>query len=93
MVCSQDNNHIVVLMTDLLEPIGANLTGVYVAGMGDDDGNRFVNLDGNRILKEFFDGESQLDRGVGIELSSNGRFTHIGIRHFIRHTCSGNNKE
>ena len=87
MVCSQDDDHIILLITDLLEPIGANLTGEYVAGMGDDDGNGFFNFDRNRILKEFFDGESQLGRGVRIELSCDSRFTNIRIRHFIRLAC------
>ncbi len=87
MVCSQDDDHIVLLITDLPEPIGANLTGEYVAGMGDDNGNGFFNFDRNRILKEFFDGESQLSRGVRIELSRDSRFTNIRIRRFIRLAC------
>src|SRR5271169_3852544 len=92
MVCSQDDYHIVFLITDLLEPVGADLTGVYVAGMRDDDGDRFFYFDGNRVLKEFFNVESQLDRGAGIELSRNGGFTHIRNRHFIRLAGPGETK-
>ena len=92
MVCSQNDDHIIFLITDLLKPIGANLAGEYISGMRNNDGNWFFNFNRQSILKKFFDGASQLGRGFRIELSRDSGFTNISVRTFIRLASRGKTK-
>jgi hypothetical protein len=92
VVRPQDYDHIILLIADLPEPVGANLAGKDVAGMGNDNGDRLFNFDRDCILKEFLDGELQPGCGVSIELSRDCRFADIGVGRFFCLTRYGKSK-
>ncbi len=72
VVRSEDDDDIVGPVPDLAVAVGADLAGVDVAGMGDDDGEGFFHLRRQGVLHEFLDGELQDGRRFGVELPGHG---------------------
>ena len=73
VVGSQDDDHLIGLVCDLIVAVGADLAGVDVAGMRDDDGERFFRLRRECVLHEFFNGEPEDGRRFRVELPRHGR--------------------
>ena len=59
VVGAQDDDDVVGPVPDLAVAVGADLAGVDIAGMGDDDGERFPCLCRQGVLHEFFNGEPE----------------------------------
>src|SRR5512136_168244 len=57
MICPKDHDHLILLVLDLIESIGAYLTGIDIACVRDDDGDRFFDPGRDRVLQELFDCE------------------------------------
>ena len=67
VVRPEDDDDIGGPIPDLAVPVGADLTGVDVAGMGDDDGQGFFYPLRQGVLHELFDCEFQDGRRPGVE--------------------------
>ena len=77
VVRAQDDNDVIGPAAELVPAVGADLPGVDVPRVGDDNGDRFFHLRRQRVLDEFLDSKFQDGRRFGVELSGHGGGTHL----------------
>jgi hypothetical protein len=65
-----------MLIGNLPEGVGTYLSGIYIAGMGNNDCQGMLPLGGDSVLQVLLDGQPQSDRVIRIKLTCNGWWPH-----------------